>query len=274
MGNLSKVDLDPKGYAVLAGGEGYALVFRGERAVEPFVIASGYDPKTGTWAHGSYYADLGRAWECFQDDIIEDASVRWVYEDIERALEQAGAPVNGDTVEELLDAVEDMRGWRDSAISRGNEMLEECAANIARDTPRKVVDIRWDVDGLDEDALCELPKEVMLPEDCDYDLEDISDFLSTVTGVCHDGFRVVAASRSYIEARMMDAHGDEVEGYFWATDDIRYALHETLERANEENVGYEYVQLFACVDVDEDILVAEFRNGNETIFREYTGGRS
>ncbi len=193
MGNLSKVELDPKGYAVLAGGEGYALVFRGERAVEPFVIASGYDPATGTWASGSYYSDLGHAWECFQDDIIEDASVRWVYEDIERALEQAGAPVNGDTVEELLDAVEDMRGWRDSAISRGNEILEECAANIARDTPRKVVDIEWDVDGLDEDALRELPVEVTLPGDCDYDGGDISELLTTMTGFCHKGFRVVSA---------------------------------------------------------------------------------
>lgn len=73
----------------------------------------------------------------------------------------------------------------------------------------------------------------------------------------------------YIEARMYDEDGEVAEAYFWYTDDVRYALHESLERANGENVGYEYMQLFASDDTDDGILVAEFQDGEENIYCEY-----
>lgn len=271
MANLSKVDLDPKGYAVLAGGKGYALVFRGEKAIEPFVIASGYDPDTGEWSSGTYFTDLGHAWERFQDDILEEASVRWVDEDFRLALRQAGAPVTDENVEELKDRVDDMRGWRDRAISMGNEMIVEEAFEFAR-VPRKAVNIAWDTDGLDEGEL-QIPNEMRIPDELCGE-EEISDWLTESTGFCNKGFEVVAASKSYIEARMMNEHGEEVEGYFWYTDDVRYALHETLERANEENVGYEHGQLLFHDDSGNETLVAEFRSGDETVYHEYADGRS
>lgn len=190
MANLSRVDLDPKGYAVLAGGKGHALVFRGEKAVEPFVIASGYDPDTGQWSSGSYFADLGHAWECFQDDILEEASVRWVDEDFERALEQAGAPVNEDTMQELLDACENLRHWRDRAVSMGNDLLDECAADIARSIPRKAVNIDWDIASTVARACA--PLEMRIPDRlCGKD--EISDWLTEVTGYWAAGFDIVEA---------------------------------------------------------------------------------
>lgn len=48
------------------------------------------------------------------------------------------------------------------------------------------VDIDWDVDsGNDED----LPKEVEIPESMT-DTDEISEYLSCVTGFCHKGFKL------------------------------------------------------------------------------------
>ena len=49
----------------------------------------------------------------------------------------------------------------------------------------KAVDICWDVD-YDEDMVY-LPSEIILPNGMT-DEEEISDYLSNITGFCHDGF--------------------------------------------------------------------------------------
>lgn len=56
----------------------------------------------------------------------------------------------------------------------------------------KAVDIDWDVDSEDERDL--LPSEIEIPEEM-VDEEDISDYLSDVTGFCHKGFRLVNYSK-------------------------------------------------------------------------------
>ena len=56
----------------------------------------------------------------------------------------------------------------------------------------KAVNIKWDTDG-DLELLQELPKEIEIPEhfiDEDYD-EEISDYISDVTGFCHYGFELI-----------------------------------------------------------------------------------
>ena len=55
----------------------------------------------------------------------------------------------------------------------------------------KAINIDWDVD-LEEDldALQMLPDEIEIPEELE-DEEAISDYLSDVTGFCHNGFELV-----------------------------------------------------------------------------------
>lgn len=61
----------------------------------------------------------------------------------------------------------------------------------------KAVNIKWDTDG-DLELLQELPKEIEIPEclideDTDKDEyeEEISDYISDVTGFCHYGFELI-----------------------------------------------------------------------------------
>lgn len=49
----------------------------------------------------------------------------------------------------------------------------------------KAINILWDTDGEDID----LPTEIEIPDDIDLDDEDaISDYISDLTGFCHNGF--------------------------------------------------------------------------------------
>lgn len=49
----------------------------------------------------------------------------------------------------------------------------------------KAINIKWDVDS--EDELDDLPKEVEIPHEMT-DTDEISDYLSDLTGFCHAGF--------------------------------------------------------------------------------------
>ena len=60
----------------------------------------------------------------------------------------------------------------------------------------KAINIRWDTDG-DLEVLEELPTEIEIPErliseekESDY-ADEISDYISEVTGFCHFGFELV-----------------------------------------------------------------------------------
>ena len=67
-------------------------------------------------------------------------------------------------------------------------VLENCQSEeLNMDTNRylKAVNIEWDVD-LAED-LDSLPKEIQIPDGMT-DTEEISDYLSNLTGFCHRGF--------------------------------------------------------------------------------------
>ena len=59
----------------------------------------------------------------------------------------------------------------------------------------KAVDIEWDVDC--QEDLEDLPTEIKIPEGLE-DEEDISDYISDVTGFCHKGFRLVENEKDKI----------------------------------------------------------------------------
>lgn len=132
--------LDPKGNIVLEQFDSTALVVRTgsdgkvlPKQLEPYVVASRYDPRTGEWAAGSYYSDLGNAYEYANPEIFEDGSIQWTRDDIAEALEEAGITATDITVTDLLAEVSCMRGWRDVAISHGKEMLQEYAQDYAKE---------------------------------------------------------------------------------------------------------------------------------------------
>lgn len=49
----------------------------------------------------------------------------------------------------------------------------------------KAINIQWDVD--DDSELADLPSEIDIPENLT-DEEEISDYISDMTGFCHKGF--------------------------------------------------------------------------------------
>lgn len=51
----------------------------------------------------------------------------------------------------------------------------------------KATNIIWDTDG-DMEILSTLPTEIEIPSDIEDDEDEISDYLSDVTGFCHNGF--------------------------------------------------------------------------------------
>ena len=52
----------------------------------------------------------------------------------------------------------------------------------------KATNIEWDVD--DEGDLAFLPTEIEIPDEME-DEDEISDYLSDITGFCHKGFNLV-----------------------------------------------------------------------------------
>ena len=53
----------------------------------------------------------------------------------------------------------------------------------------KAVNIKWDTDG-DLELLYELPREIEIPDETT-DEDEISDYITDVTGFCHNGFELI-----------------------------------------------------------------------------------
>lgn len=89
--------IDTKGNIVLEQfQDGTALLFQPGNA-QPFCVATDYDRATASWSYGKYFSDLGCAYEAADPEIIEDASVRWVKEDIR---EKSGYEFNRRSIED------------------------------------------------------------------------------------------------------------------------------------------------------------------------------
>ena len=122
--------IDTKGNIVLEQfQDGTALLFQPGNA-EPFCVATDYDRATASWSYGKYFSDLGCAHEAADPEIIEDASVRWVKEDIREKLKAQNIAPTEFNVQSVI--MGDSRLWerpldrdfRDNMIASGNDDLD------------------------------------------------------------------------------------------------------------------------------------------------------
>lgn len=114
--------IDPKGNIVLKEFGDTALLFRPQNNYEPFVVASGYDKENGEWASGSYFSDLGYAWEKANPEIAEEACIRWQRDDIATALQDQGFAASKENISWMM-GNDVMQGFHDVMVAEGNERL-------------------------------------------------------------------------------------------------------------------------------------------------------
>lgn len=135
--------------------DGTALLFQPGNA-QPFCVATDYDRATASWSYGKYFSDLGCAHEAADPEIIEDASVRWVREDIREKLKareieptefNVQSVIMGDSMlwERPLD-----RDFRDNMIASGNDDLDARVAILKENGNFKNVDTAMPVESLDD----------------------------------------------------------------------------------------------------------------------------
>lgn len=93
--------IDPKGNVLLETFGSDALLFR-PGAVQPYVVAHGYDGRTGEWGHGTYFSDPASAYEAANPEIIEDATIRWEREDVREKLEEYGCATDDKNIAKVL----------------------------------------------------------------------------------------------------------------------------------------------------------------------------
>ena len=80
---------DPMGNIELTRFGSTAILYCG--GDEPFMVAKGYDRKTGEWSGEAVYVDdLSVAWDIANPEIIEEATVKWTRGDIAEILNEKG----------------------------------------------------------------------------------------------------------------------------------------------------------------------------------------
>ena len=148
--------IDTKGNIVLEQfQDGTALLFQPGNA-QPFCVATDYDRATASWSCGKYFNDLGCAHEAADPEIIADASVRWVKEDIREKLKAQGIAPTEFNVQSVI--MGDSRLWerpldrdfRDNMIASGNDDLDARVAILKENGNFKNVDTAMPVESLDD----------------------------------------------------------------------------------------------------------------------------
>lgn len=148
--------IDTKGNIVLEQfQDGTALLFQPGNA-EPFCVATDYDRATASWSYGKYFSDLGCAHEAADPEIIEDASVRWVKEDIREKLKAQNIAPTEFNVQSVI--MGDSRLWerpldrdfRDNMIASGNDDLDARVTILKENGNFKNVDTAIPVTSLEE----------------------------------------------------------------------------------------------------------------------------
>lgn len=137
--------IDTKGNIVLEQfQDGTALLFQPGNA-QPFCVA-----------YGKYFSDLGCAHEAADPEIIEDASVRWVKEDIREKLKAQDIAPTEFNVQSVI--MGDSRLWerpldrdfRDNMIASGNDDLDARVTILKENGNFKNVDTAIPVTSLEE----------------------------------------------------------------------------------------------------------------------------
>ena len=119
-------------------------------------MATDYDRATASWSYGKYFNDLGCAHEAADPEIIADASVRWVKEDIREKLKAQGIAPTEFNVQSVI--MGDSRLWerpldrdfRDNMIASGNDDLDARVAILKENGNFKNVDTAMPVESLDD----------------------------------------------------------------------------------------------------------------------------
>ena len=135
--------------------DGTALLFQPGNA-QPFCVATDYDRATASWSYGKYFSDLGCAHEDADPEIIEDASVRWVKEDIREKLKAQDIVPTEFNVQSVI--MGDSRLWerpldrefRDNIIASGNDDLDARVSILKENGNFRSVDTAMPVASLDE----------------------------------------------------------------------------------------------------------------------------
>lgn len=122
------VALDPQGNVVLATYGEDALVYRGQRAVQPFVVAHGYDGTSGEWRYGNYYHDLADATDAVDPDVIGDAVIRWDTSSIIFELKKQGVEVNDENINAV--AKEFAETWNQQARRLGYSIINDAVGTL------------------------------------------------------------------------------------------------------------------------------------------------
>jgi len=148
--------IDTKGNIVLEQfQDGTALLFQPGNA-QPFCVATDYDRATASWSYGKHFSDLGCAHEAADPEIIEDASVRWVKEDIREKLKAQAIEPTEFNVQSVI--MGDSRLWerpldrdfRDNMIASGNDDLDARVTILKENGNFRSVDTAMPVASLDE----------------------------------------------------------------------------------------------------------------------------
>ena len=123
---------------------------------QPFCVATDYDRATASWSYGKYFSDLGCAHEAADPEIIADASVRWVKEDIREKLKAQDIAPTEFNVQSVI--MGDSRLWerpldrefRDNMIASGNDDLDARVTILKENGNFKNVDTAIPVTSLEE----------------------------------------------------------------------------------------------------------------------------
>ena len=126
-------------------------------------MATDYDRATASWSYGKYFSDLGCAHEAADPEIIEDASVRWVKEDIREKLKAQDIAPTEFNVQSVI--MGDSRLWerpldrefRDNMIASGNDDLDARVTILKENGNFKNVDTAMPVEIWNNTGLLGLP---------------------------------------------------------------------------------------------------------------------
>lgn len=116
----------PKGDTMLAAFGEDALIFRGPQAVQPYVVARGYNPERGDWAAGTYYDSPVEAWCDANPEIIAGSALYWERGDIAEALEGRGLPANDYNIDAVIAEADGMMPVKLRAYETGSDFIREC----------------------------------------------------------------------------------------------------------------------------------------------------
>lgn len=121
--------ITPKENVVLCEFERYTLLFDPTAKYNRFVVAFGFDSKTGEWSQGKYFSDLGQAYDYADPEIIETATIKWCKEDIKERLISFGikpTEFNIATTIKPLSGIKSLGSCiREYGIMNGYEILDE-----------------------------------------------------------------------------------------------------------------------------------------------------